>query len=301
VSGLQILGDWGSTRLRLWRLRDGTVVDRCDGPGIGALRASPRETLQAVLAPWLAEAQPSRIVLCGMAGARNGLHEAGYVECPASLDDWRCGALQASFGGAALRIGAGVALRGSGDSADDVMRGEETQVYGAIRHMPELAEGRHVIVLPGTHSKWVWLQDGRITGLRTFLTGEMFALLSGSSLLAAGGVDEPGGEAQGFAAGLHRAVSHPGLLGQVFEARSAQLRRGRSASWAQGLLSGLLLGNEVAEMRQAGLLADRVHLIGDPQLIRRYEQAFAAFAVASQHSDGDECVFAGLGILNADD
>jgi 2-dehydro-3-deoxygalactonokinase len=240
--------------------------------------------------------------LCGMAGARGALHEAGYVVCPAGVDDWKNGAAQAMFGAGTLRIAAGLACRSSTGRAD-VLRGEETQMFGAIALNPALGQGRHHVILPGTHSKWIELEDSRITGFRTFLTGELFALLQRSSLLAAPRmrVAAAQSESAGFAAGIARAQGGSGILGNLFEARAAQLLDGRSPEWAEGFISGLVIGSEVSEMLRTNPPPGAVTIIGDPQLAARYEAALDACGRTSQCGDGDACVLAGLRLLDADD
>ncbi len=294
---MRVFGDWGTTRLRLWRVEGtGAPLDRLTGPGIGQLRATPDEALREALAPWLAAGRLERITLCGMAGARNGLREAPYADCPAAARQWRRAALAAEWHGAALRLGAGLACRDA-QGRPDVMRGEEAQIYGALRLRPELGAGARTFVLPGTHSKWATVRDGAITGFRTFLTGELYALLQGSSLLAARA--EGGDAGGGFAAGLERA-GQGGPVGALFEARSRQLRDGCGDAWAREFLSGLLIGSELAEARQAGLPGLDITLIGDAALTARYARAIDAPA-APLRLDGDACVLAGLGELDADD
>jgi 2-dehydro-3-deoxygalactonokinase len=305
VNAWRIYGDWGSTRLRLWRIERGTPVDFCEGLGIGELTAPPEQELHDAIAPWCGAAPPDRIVLCGMVGARNGLREVGYVDCPADAVAWRRSAADLAFAEVPLRIAAGVACRDDVGRAD-VMRGEETQVLGAIRLDPALGQGRHVAVLPGTHSKWVTIQDGRIATFRTFLTGEIFALLQRSSLLAAGrsgggDSESDGGPSDGFACGLARAAAGAGPLGDVFEARAAQLRDGRGAGWARDFLSGLLIGGEIAERRRLGGLPREVTVVGGARLADRYIRALAEFDIAARPLAGDTCALAGLELLDADD
>lgn len=290
-----VRGDWGTTRLRLFRIEDGRVVDRCEGPGIGALPAPPETVLREALAPWLANGAPSSIALAGMVGSRNGWREVPYVACPADVAGWRAGALTLAIDGVPVTIAAGLSILDGG--RPDVMRGEETQIFGAIAAHPELAEGRHMLVLPGTHSKWAAIEDGRIVAFRTYPTGELFALLSThSTLLRVAGAVAPGDDAAGFAAGLDRAASGADLLGALFETRSAQLLAGRSAGWAHGFLSGLLIGGEIAAPpgadRQAG-----VEIVGDPKLAARYETALTHAGIAACPRDPDRCVLAGLALL----
>ena len=191
----RLFGDWGTSRLRLWLAHENAITPWREGPGIGALDRPAEAVVRALVADLPAVERPAKIVLCGMAGARGGLHEAGYVDCPANQIGWGRQATRITFDGIPLVIGAGVAIAVSGPvSAQraDVMRGEETQVFGAIARHPALATGRHTLLLPGTHSKWVDIEDGAITGFTTFVTGELYALLGKSTLLAAGDQGEDG-------------------------------------------------------------------------------------------------------------
>ncbi len=293
------LGDWGTSNLRLFRVEQGRVTGRRDGPGIGALPGTPADALLAALAPWIADAPPASITLCGMAGSRNGLHEVPYVDCPAGADDWAKAALELEFDGIPLRIALGLACA-DGARGPDVMRGEETQILGALALDPALRDRALSIVLPGTHSKWARIEHGNILGFRTCLSGELFALLRDRSvLLTLGEPETPADETQGFADGVDRAASGAGLVGSLFETRAQQLRGGRSASWALGFLSGLVIGNEIVDMRAAHGLPEAVILVGTSALAARYEQALRRFGVAARAMDGDACVLRGLELIDA--
>jgi len=285
VSPDVVIGDWGSTRLRLWRLVDGELAERREGAGI-AETADPAAELLATLGDWQAE----RVILCGMAGARGGLSEVPYLPCPASGKDWACASTAIRLGECRIAIAAGLSCR-SLPGRPDVMRGEEAQIFGAMAVDPGLATGTHWLVLPGTHSKWFRVMDGSITGFRTFITGELFALLGRSSLVveAAAGDDDR----SGFSAGLSRALEGGGLSGNLFEARSAQLTDSRSASWARGFVSGLLIGTEVAEMAPQGVIP----VIGEPDLAALYAEALAQAGAEARQLDGEDCAIAGLRLL----
>lgn len=288
-----IWGDWGTTRLRLFRIEDRRVADRLEGRGIGQLADSPADELRRCLAQWAGEGAPDAITLIGMAGARTGLAEAPYLPCPAGAGDWAQGALDLNFDGVPVRIGPGMRM-----ALRDVMRGEEAQVFGALARRPELSEGRSIFILPGTHSKWVDVLDGDIREFRTYFTGELYGRLLGSTLVPAVEVDMAGEEArEGWADGLALAQRGEGLLHGLFGARAAQLLDGRTAAWAQGFLSGLMIGSEVNEARSAGLLPDAATVIGGPGIAARYEEALAASGVMVERLDGDDCALAGLELL----
>ena len=281
----KIIGDWGSSRLRLWRLRGGEVAERREAAGVLGID-DHAALLRATIGDW-----PERgVTLCGMAGARGALREVPYIACPASPAQWRQGAVDFSLGGFDVRIAAGLSL--DRDGRHDVMRGEETQVFGAMALDPALAEGRHTIVLPGTHSKWVHLESGRIAHFRTFLTGELFALLARSSLASGG--DEGGKTDEGFAEGLLRARTGAVLSADLFEARAAQLISGRTGAWARGYVSGLLIGSEVAATIGDG----PVLVIGTPELAELYGDALAGFGVDVHRRDDEACAIAGLRLLD---
>lgn len=289
----RVLGDWGSSRLRAFLEIDGIVTAHAGAPGIAMLgRQAPTDVLRRTLAPWRASTRFERIVLCGMAGSRTGVAEVPYVRAPATASQWRAAARAVPCGEDLIRILPGVQAQNFRD-VQDVMRGEETQIFGAARLDPSLAEGRRMMLLPGTHSKWAEVRDGRIARLQTYVTGELFELLcSQSSLFRLGGTLEPDEEA--FDVGVRNAVRYD-LAANLFEARSAQLIEGRTAGWSRSLLSGLLIGAEVHSML-AMPSAPRGHLtlIGDPQLTDRYRRALAAFGADAQRLDGDACVLAGL-------
>ena len=289
----RIVCDWGSSRLRAFLETGGVITERCSGPGIGQLeQQSPAEALARVLAPWRAHRRIGRIVLCGMAGSRDGLVEVPYVRAPATLAQWRAAAGVVRSGADTLTVLAGIQAENFRD-VPDVMLGEETQIFGPLRLRAALGEGRRMMVLPGTHSKWVEVRDGRIARLQTYFTGELFELLcTRSSLLRLGVVLEPDEEA--FAIGVRNAARYD-LAANLFETRSAQLIEGRSAGWARSLLSGLLIGAEVHSMlaRRDGP-SGPLTLIGDPALTARYLRALGSYGTEAHELDGDECVLAGL-------
>lgn len=298
MSDLIVFGDWGTSRLRLSLFEGDAKRAETDGPGIGALSLSPAETLLQALAPWRAQHRLDRVILCGMAGSRSGVVEAPYTECPADASAWAGQAASLALDGLDISVAPGLAgLAPNG--APDVMRGEEAQIFGALALRPDLAQGERWFVLPGTHSKWCQVRDGQIVGFQTFLTGELFALLTerSSLLLGADRSPKPTDNASGFGEGLARArEGYP--IGALFEARSAQLRTDRSGAWAEGYLSGLLIGAEVAEaVGNANTRA--VTVIGAASLAERYLPALAAASLASETLSGEACVLAGLRLFAA--
>ncbi|WP_225007179.1 2-dehydro-3-deoxygalactonokinase [Novosphingobium percolationis] len=288
MSAARVLGDWGGTNLRLFRVQDGVVTARLDGPGTTALSGNAAEVLAERLALWLAEGPIAGVTLCGMAGSPAGLVVAPYAPCPATAAQWQAAPATLTVAGVPVAVLPGLSARDA-KGVPDVMRGEEAQVFGAMALDPALAHGRHVIVLPGTHSKWVMLDDGAITGFRTAPTGELYALIAGQSSLTGNDAPGEGSFDDGFARGLARA-DEP-MPGALFEARAARLLDGRSRAWAQGYLSGLLIGAEVAQFAPD---TGSVVVVGAPALAALYARALTARGLAFTAVDGDAAVLAGL-------
>jgi 2-dehydro-3-deoxygalactonokinase len=183
------------------------------------------------------------------------------------------------------------------------MRGEETQVFGAMQVDGDLGDATHVVLLPGTHSKWVEVSEGSITRFRTAITGELYALLHDhSTLLKTGGhgVEHEGIDDRdsGFRHGIERSSMPEGVLAAaLFETRALQLLDQRSKAWAAGYLSGLLIGHEVASMSDAFQGAAPLCIIGEPGLVSLYRTACTRLGIELSALDGAECALAGLRLL----
>lgn len=304
-----IAGDWGTSRLRLSLCLGDRVIDTRQGPGIGALRQPAAEAIRPLLAAWRESYGPLPLVLCGMAGSRNGWRETAYLPCPADLRALGEAALRFEADGAPVAIAPGLSCT-SRLGSPDVMRGEETQIAGALALHPGLAAGRHLLCLPGTHIKWAYLEEGRVRDFLTALTGEAFALLRDGSTLTRAARSTTAGEPQaaaaasggakdGFDEGLEAAATlgSASLLHALFAVRSRQLIDGRSHDWALAYLSGLMIGADVrGAIPLFGAQGEAV-LIGDGALNERYAHALRRFGLTAACLDGEQCALAGLRTL----
>lgn len=235
-----IAADWGTSRLRAYRIVDGRVTDRAEAPdGVAALKAGEHPAaLERVAGRWLAQDPGCPVILLGMVGSREGWAPAPYAPCPAGAQEIAAATLAVPLpdGRQALIVPGLLRERGAGV---DVMRGEETLALGA-----GIADG--TVCLPGTHSKWVTLRGGRIVDFATYMTGEMYGLLRHHAIVGRPAT-EPADPA-GFEAGLAavEADEGRGLLHLAFAARAAVVS-GRMAPAGLGpFLSGLTIGTEIA-------------------------------------------------------
>ena len=288
MSGTLLLADWGTTSRRAWLLDPAgqTVASLDDGFGLSAVGPGGWEAAFKDLKRALGNARPRLSLFAGMVGSKRGWHEAPYLSCPAGLDDLARGVSWAQPG--AVAIVPGLSLIDE-DSAE-VMRGEETQVLGAVA--AGLLPPDCVACHPGTHSKWIVVRGGRVTRFRTVMTGELFALMKAHSILAeqVSGQAVPG---EDFDAGVDRGFARHELTADLFGLRShALLGTGRIGNGA-AYLSGLLIG---AELR-AGLAVagDRpVEVIGRRDLARLYVAAIARCGRQARPIDGEAAALAGL-------
>lgn len=269
--------DWGTSSLRGWLMTDTGQILKEYQSKHGILNL-PEDGFAAVIEElmrlWDLSSLPAAVA-CGMVGSANGWAEAPYLACPVSPDALAASLSHVQTGQGLLSIIPGVRDDGP---VPDVMRGEETQILGALALYPELAENV-TIVLPGTHSKWAQVHQGRIKGFRTFMTGELYAVLKQHSILGRlSGSEQPSVETghQAFEEGVKAGAAGESVTSLLFSARSRVLASRLQASAVPDYLSGLLIGNEVyaGSRLPAASPESKVVLVGDETLCARYLHAF---------------------------
>ncbi len=272
--------DWGTSSFRAYRLdADGSVLEqRSAAAGLLACGGVFEPVLTEQLSGWPDEL----IVMAGMIGSRSGWHEVPYVACPAGLGDIAAGMSEvaaSSLPGRRIFIAPGLSHRPAG-GAPEVMRGEEAQLLGLLGELR--GGGPHTVCLPGTHSKWASVNEGRISAFHTAMTGELYAVLQQHSLLGALMDREAGTsvhDAPAFELGVQTSAAAGGLLNHLFSVRTRGLFGELTAAQLPSYLSGLLIGHELQGLA-AG--AERVHLIGSAALLSKYRSALALRGITAQ-------------------
>lgn len=242
--------DWGTSNLRAWAIgRDGAVVhEASSASGMAKLKREDFEpALLALIGGWLPAGRKTLVVACGMVGARQGWIEVPYNEAPcppASAQSAR--SPQTGDPRLDVRIIAGVMQR----APADVMRGEETQIAGLLQTTPGF---QGVLCLPGTHTKWVRVKDGKIVEFRSCMTGEVFGLLAEQSVLrfsVKGDGLGDGWDDGEYDDAVRGALARPeAFAGGLFSIRASSLIAGLSQAAANARLSGLVIGTELAATR----------------------------------------------------
>ncbi len=282
--------DWGSSSLRAFLIgADGVRLDRrrSDQGILNVADGGFADVLAATVGDWRRAAPGLPVLLSGMIGSRQGWAEARYAACPVALTTLAAGFLALGDG---VHIVPGLSAVGP-DGVHDVIRGEETQLVGALGPG---GRGGGLFCLPGTHAKWARIADEAITAFHTAMTGEVYAVLRAHSILRHG-MAEPGDrDATAFDRGLERARQPGGLLHHLFSVRAEGLFDALGPAAAPSYLSGLLIGHELAGIGDLVGAVERVTLVGQGELIKLYARALDAGGARVDMMEGEAAAEAGL-------
>lgn len=285
--------DWGSTNFRAFLLdTDAHILDRKQAARgmLSVQRDQFAAVLREQIADWLQQYPNIAIYMAGMVGARQGWVEAQYLQCPVALTQLSSSLTPVDFDAEhPCFIVPGVALKQDGDC--DVMRGEETQLLGAMVDNID----QQIFCLPGTHSKWALVQAGILNRFRTYMTGELFSLLEKHSILSKQLVAEF--DESSFVKGLQRAQQQRGLLADLFKVRANVLLGEQQQAESYSYLSGMLIGYELMQARDYWELAGNttVKVIAEKTLAHWYLKGFAYLGCcAAEAVDPETAVVHGL-------
>lgn len=280
-----IVIDWGTTSFRAYRLSEhGEIIDkRQSANGILAVKNGQfANMLVSQVGDWMDAEPKARIVMSGMIGSRQGWQEIDYVTGQPGLAEIASGIGQITLdNGRVVWIAPGYSCLNA-DGQPDVMRGEETQIMGAISGK----SGAHTFCLPGTHSKWVSVVDGKINGFTTFMTGEVFDVMCQHSILGKLMTDQGRLQADAenwFDDGVEKAKAGISLLSGFFGVRARALFAEIPEAYTKDYLSGLLIGTEIRDAYKDNSID--VTLIGSGPLIELYGRAIKAFGGQAQLAD----------------
>ena len=285
--------DWGTSSFRLWLVdRSGDILgERRSQEG---MMAAGKLGFPAVLQSHLdavGAADGLPVIVCGMAGARQGWVEAGYVDTPAPLASILKHAVAVPGQDRDIRILPGIAQRDP--MAPDVMRGEETQLLGVLGMD---AAGDALVCMPGTHSKWVRANGATVERFATFMTGELFDVISRETILshAVAGADEET-DVEAFQSAVISAFETPANAANLlFQVRSGQLLYGATPSSAREKISGTLIGLELAGGLAGGAPRAAITLVASGRLQTLYQLAFDTVAVPVRSIGAEDAVRRGL-------
>ena len=282
--------DWGTTNFRAFAMNSKDIcIDKIERP-IGLLSIAQglfAQTLSDIFEEWLGEYTSIPVYMAGMVGSANGWKDAGYVATPANVSNLSHSVIRFALPwGSCAYIVPGV-RHVIASLQNDVMRGEEVQVLG-LTHL--CGAESFTVLLPGTHSKHVEVRQKKIQTLATFMTGEMFSLLTKHSIL---GKDLPAQQENDevFKLGISQAKSNKSLLNLLFSARTNRLFEQVSDDSVYDYLSGVLIGHELQKM------TSNVYIVGENKLANRYKLACDNLSIKAEIFSGDDCFLAGMKII----
>jgi 2-dehydro-3-deoxygalactonokinase len=283
--------DWGTTRFRAYLLNNtGVVLDRVEShDGIMAVKPGGFPAVLAIrCGSWLARHADVLVIMAGMVGSRNGWIEAPYRACPTTAHDL-AGAMQnVDIGNGRLaQIIPGCSYRDT-TNTPDVMRGEETLAFGT-----HCEDG--IIILPGTHSKWVVIEHGVITQFATFMTGEIYAVLLNNTIL--GTLKTEPIDPAGFQKGLAAAKREGGLTHHAFAARTSVLLGDMDGACVAPFLSGLVVGTEIRNALARFGTRENMILVAEGPIAESYREACAASGLSVTIKTPETCLIDGMALI----
>lgn len=269
--------DWGTSNNRAYRIdgRGNVLESRSGALGLSAVRERNFDAaLKGLVADWRTDGfRDIPVLMSGMIGSRNGWVEAAYCECP-------FGAEELSRTIIPVPGQAGTHIVGGGSAVDalrhrDVMRGEEVQILG-------LENATGLVIAPGTHSKWAVLENGKIREFRTYMTGELFALLKDHSILGWLMPDKAQNirDEKAYLQGVGDAAADPDLLHGLFNVRTQGLFHPEDAKRLASYLSGLLIGHEIGGATKR-FVSQSITIIAGPDLAALYRLALTSLGMAN--------------------
>ncbi len=284
--------DWGTSNFRAYLFSDkGEIKEKITSDkGLKSLRKNEFEAyLTKQITPWQKdEAYP--IILCGMVGSQKGWQEVSYIPIEQIMDKLPSSAVKVKTQnkGVEAYILCGVFQ----EEPADVMRGEETQIFGFLQEYPDYSG---YIILPGTHSKWVYVKKGKCLKFHTFMTGELYAILNQYSILSSMIDDEKNFDKKDFYQGFEAAMEEGSkLTSQLFSIRAQSLLQPENIKNQASYLSGLLIGQEFSLMRYEKISFENIVFIGKRELTELYQKTCKFLNMKSQIVEAQTATVNGL-------
>lgn len=291
--------NWGSSNLRAYLIgADGRRLDAYEMPvGVALLqREGMAAAADAIRARW---PDAGHAYAAGMIGSNVGWIDAGYVDCPAGVEAVALSLVSARIGTLDVSIVPGMACVRPVDGAPDVLRGEETELLGLLSGGNIGLDA--IVALPGTHTKWIQLIDGRVDSFMTSMSGELFDRLASAGLLASV-LEGPGTPGAAFAEGVCAAANGPlGLGALLFGVRAKMIRRALPRDQTSSYLRGLLVGAEIADALALfpSLRDASVPLVGSGPVNLLYQAALAELGIAARPTASPDAVVRGFSAIHA--
>ena len=257
--------DWGTSTFRAYLVQNNEVSDTIETKdGMKFVKSHLFEqTLLTLIDRWLDNDKITEILASGMVGSKQGWEEAPYQKTPCNLKSLNYITPSLKDKRISLKIFSGVCQI----NQPDVMRGEETQIAGFLNENPNFNGS---ICLPGTHSKWVEIKNNNIVKFKTFMTGELFEIISKNSVLIHSVKAEKIDKME-LLKSVDEILQKPELFSNaLFQLRADDLINSKDHTIYKSRLSGYLLAIELLGSMEFWKNNDII-LIGNQDLIEMYQ------------------------------
>ena len=285
-----IAADWGTTHMRAWAIgeEDNVLAFRESNEGMKDLQQNEFEpVLLRLIESWLDDTKVTTVMACGMVGAKQGWVETPYLKTPCvPIDNNQLTTANTNDQRIKVHLVPGVMQ----NHPADIMRGEETQIAGFINKNKGF---KGVVCLPGTHAKWVNIQEGQISSFKTLMTGKLFGVITNHTLIRHS-TSIKGWNQESFEEGIHEGFNNPGLIASnLFSLRAESIVNNMDRDQARSTLSGLLLGVEL-NGAQNYWKGKNVTLIGSELLSNNYHEGLRVLGGESQLFSLETATLSGL-------
>ena len=280
--------DWGTSSFRAYLIIEDVVYDTIEtNDGMKFVKNNNFEnTFINLIEKWLIKDKKIDVLASGMVGARQGWIEAPYQKAPCNLNNINYISPVLTDNRISLKIFSGI----SQNDPPDVMRGEETQIAGFLTNNKNF---KGSICLPGTHSKWIKINKNSLEIFRTFMTGELFEIISKNSVLSHSMISDNLEKAE-ILNSANKIMNKPELFANaLFQLRADDLINSKGAIIYRSRLSGYLLAMELIGSLEFWKNNDIV-LIGNVDLIELYENVLTKKVSSIQKFNSEDMVLKGL-------
>lgn len=209
------------------------------------------------------------IIISGMASSSIGIKNIPYSSIPFSLNECN---LKYEIIRENEKLNNDVYIISGLCEEKDVMRGEEVQLMGIIEQIKQKQDG--VYILPGTHSKHIFVKNHHITSFKTYITGEIFQLITEHSLIKHDVTRSPSIDYNSFCKGVELSANN--ILNNIFNIRASSLIRQTDSNLNYSFLSGLIIGTELRDIANC---KKQIFLAAHKNLVENYSFAMEVLSL----------------------
>lgn len=297
--------DWGTSRLKAYLCclspnENVEIIDEVQAAGVQKNHKDFANTFREVTSSWREHHGLLPVFMGGQIGSSIGWKQSPYVPCPVAPADIVTAQIEFECEGQVINIIPGLSCQHANGNFD-VMRSEEIQVLGWLQASAAHRNGTYLICLPGTHTKWIIVTDGIIKMFKTAMTGELYDLLTHSSILIQAPSAEFSPSAFDLGSKFTLASSSGSLIHGLFSVRTKQLFAELAPHEANSYLSGLLIGSDVRAAMHAKEWdindVDEVIIIGESHISDLFERVIRTQTNAVRCFHGKQATVLGFAAI----